>query len=130
MRRVLVSVLLLALGAVAIEILGDLTQTRGDRMPRDSRSEVVVEVSERDYKRHLDDAGPNLIAACAGSMHGRILDDPGVVRMAEGRFRFFVQPALGPENHRKLTGCLEDFTIDRLKGHVVSVDNHGAADVD
>lgn len=124
MRRFLVTGLLLVVGVIAIETLGDLTQTRGDRTPRDSRSEVVLDVSERGYKRDLDEAGRNLIAACAGSMHGRILDEPGVVRVADGRFRFFVQPALGPENHRKLTGCLEDFTIDRLKGHVVSVEHH------
>lgn len=121
MRRLIVTVLLLVAGVLAVEALGDLTQTRGDATPRDSRSEVVVQVSERGYKRELDEGGPNLIAACAGSMHGRIIDEPGLEKVADGRFKFVVQPALGPENRRKLSGCLEDLTIDHLKGRVVSV---------
>jgi hypothetical protein len=36
--------------------------------------------------------------------------------------RFWVEPALGAHNRRELVGCLEDGTIDRLQGHVASVE--------
>ena len=36
--------------------------------------------------------------------------------------RFSVEPALGTHNRRKLVGCLGDSTIERLQGHVASVE--------
>lgn len=122
MRRVIVTVVLVAAGVVAVELLADLTQTRGDRTPQDSRSEVVIEVASRDYKRDLDTGAENLIWACAGTTASDILDDPGVVPLDDGHYVFTVEPALGVENRRKMRGCLEDFTIDRLSGTVVSID--------
>lgn len=121
MKRFAVTALLLVAGVLVVEAMGDLLETRGDRTPPDSRSEVVLEVSEQRYKRELDEGAHNLIAACAGSMYSQIADEPGVVKVSDGTFKFIVEPALGPENRLKLVGCLEDFTIDHLRGDVVSV---------
>jgi hypothetical protein len=48
------------------------------------------------------------------------LADPGVVQVADGRFRLTIEPEVGEHSWRRLQGCLEDATLDRVKGHVVS----------
>jgi hypothetical protein len=120
-RYVVVAVLVVTSVAVVDE-LGDLFQTRADHVDPDSRSEVVLDVDERRYKHSLDEGAEALVVACAGSVANRVLDDPGVVEIGPGRYRFLVQPSLGRHNRVKLVGCLEDGTIDHLRGDVVSVE--------
>ena len=40
--------------------------------------------------------------------------------VTEGRFRLLTEPAIGEHSWRRLQGCLEDATIDRVKARVVS----------
>lgn len=122
MRRYLVAAVLMVAGVAAVDELGDLFQTRADHVDPDSRSEVVLQVDERRYKHSLDHGAQALVVACAGSVANRVLDDPGVVEIGPGRYRFLVEPSLGRHNRVKLIGCLEDATIDHLRGDVVSVE--------
>ncbi|MGH9113654.1 MAG: hypothetical protein ACRDZN_15360, partial [Acidimicrobiales bacterium] len=70
----------------------------------------------------------NLVAACAGTSGHTLVDDPGAEPTGDGAVRFSVEPALGTHARRKLVGCLEDASIDRLVGHVASIETIEPAD--
>jgi hypothetical protein len=122
-KRSAVVVALVVASALAVDELGDLFQSRPDHVAADSRSEVVLDVEERRYKLSLDAGAQALVAACAGSISNRVLAGSGLTEIAPGRYRFTVEPSLGRHNRVKLVGCLEDFTIDHLRGDVVSVES-------
>jgi hypothetical protein len=118
MRRALVVVALLLGGAVAIDVLGDLTQSRPDPVRDDAITEVVVRV-EQDRFTHGDDAAAEALwAVCAGQTSSRSESTP--VALDDGHYRIVLAPAVGRNEERKLRGCLEDLTVDRVLGDVVS----------
>lgn len=118
----LVAVLLVA-GILGVDALGDLTQSRPDRVAPGSRSEIVLEIDTRDYRQPVDDAAANLWGACSGIVRHQIDEEAGFVPVEDGfeEVRFWVEPGLGPNAERKLVGCLEDATLDRVVGDVESV---------
>jgi hypothetical protein len=115
---------LLVVGILGVDELGDLTQSRGDSVPPGSRSEVVLAIDTRDYRQPVDAAAANLWGACAGIVRHRLDAAAGFEPVAGGdgdEVRFSVEPGLGRNAERKLVGCLEDATLDRVVGDVVSV---------
>lgn len=123
-RRVALVAVLLVVGILGVDELGDLTQSRGDSVPPGSRSEVVLAIDTRDYRQPVDAAAANLWGACAGIVRHRLDAAAGFEPVAGGdgdEVRFSVEPGLGRNAERKLVGCLEDATLDRVVGDVVSV---------
>jgi hypothetical protein len=122
MRRLaLVPVLVLVgiLGIVGIGALADATQNRRDPPPDpDSTSAVVFEVDSRRYPGDID-PGTVLWTACSGTIHHELLD---IAEVDDDIYRATVQPALGRNAERRLEGCLNDSTVDRLNGNVVSME--------
>jgi hypothetical protein len=119
--RVAIVLFLLVVGAVSVEELGDLTQTRPDHVDPQSRSEIVLEVDTNGYHQPADDAARNLWAACSGTTTRRLVADPGFVPVSDDAVRFSVAPGLGEHARQRLVGCLQDTTLDRIKGNVESV---------
>ncbi len=104
--------------ALGVDVLGDLTQTRPDRPRPGWRSEVVFEVRARDEAHRPAALAQRLWSACAHTAE-RDLAVPD--ELPGGRARVVVEPALGRYARQRLRGCLEDFTLDRARGHVVAV---------
>jgi hypothetical protein len=119
--RVALVLFLLVVGAVTVEELGDLTQTRSDPVDPRSRSEIVLEVDTNGYHQPTEDAARNLWAACSGTTTRQLVADPGFVPVSDDEVRFSVAPGLGRYAERRLVGCLQDATLDRIKGSVESV---------
>ena len=119
MKRALVLVVAAASLALGIDALADLTQDRPDRVIPGSRSEIVLDVASRDRGGSALLSAQGLWGACQGTVHHR-LADPGVVELSDGRFQLHTEPALGEHSWRRLQGCLEDTTLDRVKASVVS----------
>ena len=119
MKRAVIAVVAVAGMVMAIDFLADLTQDRPDRVLPGSRSEVVLEVRSRDRTGSDLMSAKGLWGACQGTVYQR-LTEPGVTEAGDGRFRLQTEPALGEHAWRRLQGCLEDATLDRVKGHVVS----------
>lgn len=120
MRRVFLHVALFALAFAGVDWLGDLTQDRPDSVAAGSRTELVVEVTARRHRSPAPLASAQgLWGACQHTVWQR-LAEPGLVEVGEGRFRAVTEPALGEHGWRRLQGCLEDMTIERLRGEVVS----------
>ena len=119
MKRAVVLLVAVAALVAGIDMLADLTQDRPDHVVPGSRSEIVLEVSASDRTGSNFLAAQGLWGACQGNVWQR-LAEPGVVQVADGRFRLTTEPAVGEHSWRRLQGCLEDATLDRVKGHVVS----------
>ena len=119
MKRALLVVLAVAAIAGGIDALADLTQDRPDSVVRGSRSEIVLEVQSRDRTGSARLSTQGLWGACQGNVWQKLVE-PGVVELAEGRFLLTTEPALGEHSWRRLQGCLEDATLDRVKARVVS----------
>lgn len=119
MKRALL-LLLAALGlAFGVDWLADLTQDRPDRVLAGTRSEIVLDLQSRDRRGSALLSAQGLWGACQGTVRHR-LAEPGVIEIGVGRFRLVTEPALGEHSWRRLQGCLEDTTLDRVKAHVVS----------
>jgi hypothetical protein len=118
-KRVVLIVLALAAVAVSVDVLADLTQDRPDRVVPGSRSEIVIDVQSRDRGGSALLSAQGLWGACQGTVRHRLVE-PGVVEVSEGRFRLLTQPALGEHSWRRLQGCLEDTTLDKVKARVVA----------
>lgn len=119
MKRALLVVLAVAALVMGIDVLADLTQDRPDRVLPGSRSEVLLEVDSRDRTGSELLSAQGLWGACQGTVYQK-LAEPGVTQVAEGQFRLLTEPALGEHAWRRLQGCLEDATLDRVKGRVLS----------
>lgn len=101
---------------VAVDVLGDLTQTRPDRADLAAATEVSYEVILHDERRPRLQAAQALWGACQGTVQRNT--SPADVRL-DGRIaRVVVAPALGTHAKRRLSGCLEDATLDRIRGDV------------
>lgn len=118
-KRSLILLATLIAVSVGVDMLGDLTQDRADHVSPDSRSEIILEVKSRDRTGSALMSTRGLWGACQGTVRHRLLE-PGVVELGNGRFRAVTEPALGEHSWRRLQGCLEDVTLERVKGHVVS----------
>jgi len=112
---------LLAFGAVlVVAVLGlaDATQNRADGLKSGTRSEVVLEVETRDvYDPEV--AAQGLWGTCQQTIdHKRLRSFES---LGDGQFSIVVEPAIGEHDERRLVGCLEDFTIDRVVGNVIEI---------
>jgi hypothetical protein len=115
-----------ALGAVALGLalvfgvgaLADLTQNRPDPVIEGSSTVIAFDVGTRDYAGSDEQAAQALWAVCASTVGGR---DSALEPSAEG-FTIAVSPAIGTNGRKRLQGCLEDGTLDRVRGHIRSVE--------
>jgi len=118
MKRAALVVLAMASLTIGIDTLADLTQDRPDHVVPGSRSEIVLEVDSRDRTGSNGLSAQGLWGACQGTVRQR-LAEPGVVPLADGNFLLTTEPALGEHAWRRLQGCLEDATLDRVKARVL-----------
>jgi hypothetical protein len=123
-------VIILAVGLVAavfgVLALADATQNRPDQIDPNSTSRVVIEVRTKDFDTEL--AAQGLFAACHQTVqHMEVQGGVTAVAGETDTFAIVVRPSLGEHSRRRLEGCLEDGTIDRVWGSVVSIDDMAIA---
>ena len=104
MRRIVTVALIIAIGALGIVGLLQLTKNEPDPIIPGSRSEVVLSVATKPPLTERQGAA-SLWAVCLLRAHQHRL----------------VGPALGEHARRRIVGCLEDATIERVLGNVTDV---------
>lgn len=119
MKRAAVLVILAAAVTLGIDALGDLTQDRPDRVAHGSRTEIVLEVSNKNHHGSVLESAQALWAVCQTTVHNN-LEPPGVVALGGDQFRIVTAPAVGEHSWRRLQGCFEDFSVDQVLGRVIS----------
>ena len=120
MKRALATVALLAGLAVGIVLMAEATQNRPDVRPEGSLTTVEFTVSTRDYHRGEPGAATTLWAVCSATVGGTISPLPEPVGDA---WRVTIEPRIGEHGENRLVGCLEDVTLDRVLGNVVSLNS-------
>jgi hypothetical protein len=106
---------LLVLGLAGLYPLAELTQNRPDDVPAGSTTVIEYHVTTRDYD--VDLAALGLWASCQQTIdHARSTELPRLV--GDGEYSVVVTPGLGEHDRRRLEGCLEDATIDRVSATV------------
>jgi hypothetical protein len=118
-KRILLTVVVVAAVVFGVDALADRTQNRPDRPQPGSSSEIVLAVEARGRQRSPIYAAHSLWGACRGTVT-QSLAEPGPLEVAPGRIKLVTEPALGPHAWRRLRGCLEDATVDLVRARVVS----------
>lgn len=119
-----------ALAALAVAVLGtlgiiglaELTQNRPDPTEAGSATVVNFDVDTRDYERGEGAAAQALWAVCSATVAGDVsgVPAPPADTVGDG-YAVSISPAIGENGRKRLVGCLEDATLDRVVGHVRSI---------
>lgn len=104
----------------AIDIVADATQTRADEVPSDVSTELTLHVRTKGRTAGVDATAEALWVACRNVLNRRVNATTPEV-LAPNTYRFVLHPAIGSHARRRLEGCLEDATLDRTTGRVVSL---------
>jgi hypothetical protein len=116
---VLTAVLLGTLGALG---LAELTQNRPDPVEAGTATVVSFDVDSRDYQRGDGAAAQALWAVCSATVGGEVTGVSAAgAGMADDGYTVTISPAIGENGSKRLVGCLEDTTLDRVMGHVRSI---------
>ena len=118
MRRVLSVVVIGALGVLGIIGLLQLTKNEPDQIVPGSRSEIVLSVSTKPPLTERQGAA-SLWAVCLLRAHQYRL--VGQHENQDDETVYVVKPGLGEHARRRVVGCLEDATIERVLGDVRKV---------
>ena len=109
--------LLLALGAT-IFVMREATQNRPDVTVDGSVTTVEFTVDTHGFRRGEPAAATALWAVCAGTVNGDVSPVP---EQGDGTWLVTISPAIGEHGENRLVGCLQDVTIDRVRGDVVDL---------
>jgi hypothetical protein len=105
-----------------VDLIADATQTRADAVDHSSSLELTIQVRTKGRVAGEQDTAEALWVACRGVLNRHVTtmtEEPE--RLARGLYRLRIQPAVGSHAKRRLQGCLEDSTLDRTTGRVVSM---------
>ena len=118
MGRVALGAVGLLIGVVAVLALREATLSEHERVPRDSRMEVVVSADMRGAEQNqtLEEMVEAVLNACRLEVASDITEPQ---TMGSNRFRAVLAPALDDTNRRQFRGCVEDWTIDQVRVDVV-----------
>lgn len=124
MRKALVILLVAVLAAAVVDALRDRTQNRPDEASPGTRSLVTFDVDTYDAKQPIAEATRALWYACNQTVANRLV----ALRIGEGGSAVAtVEPSLGHHERKRLTGCLNDATIDRVRGDLIRIVDEPAA---
>ena len=122
MKRVIAYLALAVATVVGIGVLMEATQNRPDDPAPGSSSTLAFTVSTRDFPGGEQTAARTLMAVCAATVDEATITVPAQAGEAEDdAWRVTIKPALGEHGRKRLEGCLEDVTLDRVIGHVTDV---------
>jgi hypothetical protein len=98
--------------------LAELTQNRPDERRAGTGTVVTFDVATRRYHGSEENAARALWSVCAATVPG---ENSSLVTTAAGGYSVTVTPEIGEHGRKRLVGCLEDGTLDRVIGHVVGM---------
>ena len=122
MRRLIAQLAFAVAGLVGLFALMEATQNRPDDPRPGSTSTVAFTLSTRDFPGGESTAANTLVAVCAATVDGSTISPPAPSGdAADDAWRVTITPALGEHGRKRLEGCLEDVTLDRVIGHVTHI---------
>jgi hypothetical protein len=120
-KRLVIGIALVAALLVGLDAMADATQNRPDDVDPDSTTTLTFSVDTKGFTQGDNVAGQALWAVCATTVDSRV-DGPTPV---DGGWEVTLTPALGHHSEKRLVGCLEDATVDRVSGHLDEIRHSG-----
>jgi len=117
-KRVLLAIVGAGALAVGVGAMSDATQSRPDEVRKGSNTTIEFTVSVREYRRGEAAGAQALWTVCSATVRGDVSPSPIVHGNA---WIGSVSPSLGVHGQKRLVGCLEDATLDRVIGAVRTV---------
>ena len=125
---VAVAVAVGALGGLqAVDLVADATQTRSDPT-RPGSSELTMAVEIKGRVAGADETAEALWVACRNVLNRRVRAS-APLHLGDGVYRMAIAPAIGDHARRRLIGCLEDATLDRVSADVLELRHRPAVAV-
>ena len=118
MKRLAAFAVVALVGFLAVDELSDLTQSRPDPPNHAAETELVFTIDENRFTGGTPAAAVALWAACGAQTTSRPVVAASPEHVGGDSYRVVLRPAVGDGERRKLVGCLEDFTIERVRGTV------------
>jgi hypothetical protein len=117
--RAAVGLLLVALvTVVGVVVLADATKYEGG-LGAARRTTVDFSVEAKHYHHDLEDAAASLWYACLSSVGWEGATAP--TQVGPSSFRAEIRPGLPEDSRRRFRGCMEDGTVDKVRGDVESM---------
>lgn len=123
MGRALLGSVLVVVALGGVYLLREATMSTHYATGADTRLVVVVEASSNRAEpgTTLDELAEAQVSACvlevSTNRDGEVEQVPGT----DDRFSFTLRPALDSTDRKQYQGCLEDWSVDHLRLHVVSM---------
>jgi len=128
MRRFVPLGVIAAVMVVSIVWIQNATKNRVDEATPGTWTEVEFDVSLPGGATPDISAAQRLWGVCQGNLSPEVTDGD-LVEVEAGIFGVRLEPALGSNGWRRLKGCLNDATLDRMQGRVVDVVQSGGEDL-
>ncbi|HEX6419121.1 MAG TPA: hypothetical protein VFZ77_11515 [Acidimicrobiales bacterium] len=111
----------IAIGALAVSGLREATLSTHQPVPPGSTVEVVLEAEERGSEpgQSLDEIVTTKLQLCRLEVTSDVVGE--VESLGGGRYRAVLSPTLDQTNRRQFRGCLQDWRVDHVRVHVVSL---------
>jgi hypothetical protein len=106
---------------IGVHFLEEATEYHGGA-DRAAATTVVFTVDGKRFHHGSDLAASTLWNTCVSTLSWADTSDP--VRQADGSYRAELRPSVPSDTQRRLRGCLEDLTLDRIKGSVTTISSH------
>jgi hypothetical protein len=103
---------------VGVVALADATKYEGG-LGRTERTTIDFTVDAKHYHHDLEDAAASLWYACLSSVGWEGASAP--VQLGGSTFRAEIRPGLPEDSRRRFRGCMEDGTVDKVQGDVLSM---------
>lgn len=115
MRVILAMLVTAALAFFGFQLLEETTEYHGGD-GKAAQTTVTFDVKIKRY-HSVDVAASALWATCTGNIGWNDIVPP--VRQSDGTFVAALRPSLTADTKRRLKGCLNEATLDRVQGHVI-----------
>ena len=123
MRRMLAFALSAPLIGIGILVMREQLESRPDPMIPGTESVVRFQVDVYDAPQPLAAVVEGLWHTCSQTLASQLVE----LDVVDGGIGIAtVAPALGPQQRRRLTGCLHDAVVDRARGQVLSITDQPA----
>jgi len=117
MKRFILTIVVVAALVGGLVAMMGATKNRPDEVVAGSRTTVTFSISTRDYQRGEAAAAAALWAVCSATVDGTVSEAVPV----DDDWQVTIEPAIGEHGQKRLVGCIDDVTLERVKGAVVSV---------
>ena len=118
MRAAFGLVVVAAVTVLGVVALSDATKYQGG-LGAGGTTTIDFSVQVKHYHHDLEDAAASLWYACVGTVGWEGATAPALVPGEPRTYRATITPGLPEDSRRRFRGCLEDGTVDKVRGTLV-----------